>query len=273
MSPADGGRPGSGFADRLTPLLAAAGVTPVPTLLFRYQALLGLSAQALVLVGWVLSKKWSREWPYLSVDEVAAGMGCTRRSVQLWKQELVRRGYLRAIPRTVPGVGRRADVWDLTNLFAHLEWLHIREQSQAALDRVRADLPEPSLPFPGLATLPTRSTGRGERPFATGDESSFAPRGEAGFAAGVKRRSLRGVKRGSPEEEPSGRTPTGEAGAKKRPAENPADGERALAQRSAGGDDGTATAADRRARLLRDYPEHAAALSAIEERLRGGTAG
>ncbi len=159
MTRQDRSRSASSFAQRLTPLIAAAGVTPVPTTLLRYQSLLDLSPQAVLLICWVLSKKWGPEWPYLSIDEVAAGVGCARRRVQVWKQELIARGFLRAIPRYVPGLGRRADTWDLSGLFAALESLYMQEQSQAALDKVRNDLPPPSFPL-GVSILSTQSTHR-----------------------------------------------------------------------------------------------------------------
>ena len=260
MSRSDSGKAGGSFAERLTPLLAAAGVTPVPTVLLRYQSLLDLSAQALLLAIWVLSKKWTAEWPYLSLDEVAAGVGRDRSKVKSWKQELVRKGDLRAIPRTVPGVGRRADQWDLSGLFAALERLYLIEQSQAALDKVRSELPPPSYPL-GLSPLSTPSTGRRGRIASSRRGENGPPRrGGSAPAAGAKTAPRAGPS--SPQEEETGRrAPSREADPRDRP-ENPGNDE--VAARTANAR--PATRGQLVARLLDRYPDHAAALAELERR-------
>lgn len=265
MSRTESGKAGGSFAERLTPLLAAAGVTPVPTLLLRYQSLLDLSAQAVLLAIWVLSKKWTADWPYLSLEEVAAGVGRDRSKVKAWKQELVRKGYLKAIPRSVPGLGRRADQWDLSGLFAALERLYLTEQSQAALDKVRLELPEPAYPLAGLSTVPTVSTGRrGKIASSRRGENGPARRGEFAPSVGAKSARRGGAK--TPPEKEAGLRDPDQGDSQRTQPERPAHGEAAMPR--SGEDEPTRRRALTQ-RLLRQHPEHAEALAELERRLSG----
>jgi hypothetical protein len=254
---------GRGFAERLTPLLASAGVTALPTLLLRYQSLLDLSPQAVVLVAWVLSKKWSAEWPYLSLDEVASGVGRDRAVVKSWKRELVRKGFLKTSPRYLAGVGRRADTWDLSGLFAQLERLYLREQSQAALDKVRTDLPPPAYGDAlGLSPVPTPSTGRRGK-ITPPHRGEHTPSVEGDFASSPGMKSPRLARRKPPpEEEPGLADTTRETHSGEPVPREPAHDY---------GPASTLSEAQRRGlieRLLRDHPEDAEHLHHMEERLR-----
>lgn len=267
MTRQDRPRSASSFAQRLTPLIAAAGVTPVPTTLLRYQSLLDLSPQAMLLICWVLSKKWGPEWPYLSIDEVAAGVGCARRRVQVWKQELIARGFLRAIPRYVPGLGRRADTWDLSGLFAALETLYMQEQSQAALDRVRNDLPPPSFPL-GVSILSTQSTHRRAVFSAPRNAENSIPRSGENDASVATDPTPPAVPDAAREEEKGAKNPNRRRPTKKPPAGTPPDDTRTGIERQGQANPGRRDPRTVMERLMEEDPEEAEQLRKLGEELR-----
>src|SRR5919202_5027204 len=116
-----------GFANRLSPLIAALGVTAVPNLLIRYQGRLRLTSNELVYLLHVLAHR--REgacWPWVAASDVAHRTGAGERSVRDWRASIVKKGYLVLHPRGntgSPGGGRLSDEHDLSPLFATLEAL------------------------------------------------------------------------------------------------------------------------------------------------------
>ena len=149
-----------GFAQRLSPLIAACGVVAVPSLLVRHQSRLQLSNSELVYLLHVLSHRWdANRWPWVAVSAIAEGAGVHTGVVRRWKASLEAKGYLICRARVVPGVGRRADEHDLSRLFAALEALALEEETLKALDKVRGDLPGAQY-HRGLSTTPQLSTGR-----------------------------------------------------------------------------------------------------------------
>ena len=173
-----------GFAQRLSPLIAACGVVAVPALLVRHQARLQLSNAEIVYLLHVLSFRWDADhWPWVAVSTIAEAAGVHTGVVRRWKASLETKGYLTCHPRVLPGVGRRADEHDLSRLFAALEALALEEETQKALDEVRSDLPDAQY-HRGLSTTPQLSTGRPnknvrarphENPGARGNENAGAP--------------------------------------------------------------------------------------------------
>ena len=129
------------WEQRLSPLIIKGGVLPAPSVLLRHAGELNLTPQELVLCLYILDKKWGTDWPYVSMLQAADELGRHKNKVYAWKQSLVRKGYLTATPRTVPGIGRRADYCDLSGLFAALERLVLAE----AVEQARGDLPHPAL--------------------------------------------------------------------------------------------------------------------------------
>jgi len=149
-----------GFAQRLSPLIAACGVVAVPVLLVRHQARLQLSNPEVVYLLHVLSHRWDAgHWPWVAVSAIADGAGVHTGVVRRCKASLEAKGYLVCRARVVPGIGRRSDEHDLSRLFAALEALALEEETQKALDQVRGDLPDAQF-HRGLATTPQLSTGR-----------------------------------------------------------------------------------------------------------------
>ena len=175
------------WEQRLSPLIIKGGVLPAPSVLLRHAGELNLTPQELVLCLYILDKKWGTDWPYVSMLQAADELGRHKNKVYAWKQSLVRKGYLTATPRTVPGIGRRADYCDLSGLFAALERLVLAE----AVEQARGDLPHPLFEIGGLSTVSTgRSTLLG------------APRSTENGAAddpdiGAPRSTARGAKRGT----------------------------------------------------------------------------
>ena len=149
-----------GFAQRLSPLIAACGVVAVPALLVRHQARLHLSNAEVIYLLHVLSYRWdSTRWPWVAVSAVAEAAGAHPDIVRRWKSSLQTKGYLLCRPRIVPGVGRRADEHDLSRLFAALEALAEEEETHKAFDQIRGDLPAAQYRH-GMADVPQLSTGR-----------------------------------------------------------------------------------------------------------------
>jgi hypothetical protein len=175
------------WEQRLSPLIVKGGVLPAPSVLLRHAGELNLTPQELVLCLYILDKKWGPDWPYVSMLQAADELGRHKNKVYAWKQSLIRKGYLVATARTVPGIGRRADYCDLSGLYAALERLVLAE----AVEQARGDLPVPHFEIGGLSTVSTgRSTLLG------------APRSTENGAAdstdiGVARSPARGAQRGT----------------------------------------------------------------------------
>ena len=131
------------WEQRLSPLIVKGGVLPAPSVLLRHAGELNLTPQELVLCLYILDKKWGSDWPYVSMLQAADELGRHKNKVYAWKKSLVQKGYLKATPRTVPGIGRRADYCDLSGLYAALERLVLAEAVQQARG-VRAELGGPS---------------------------------------------------------------------------------------------------------------------------------
>ena len=179
------------WEQRLSPLIVKGGVLPAPSVLLRHAGELNLTPQELVLCLYILDKKWGADWPYVSMLQAADELGRHKNKVYAWKQSLIRKGYLVATPRTVPGIGRRADYCDLSGLFAALERLILAE----AVEQARGDLPLPLFEIGGLSTVSTgRSTLLGA-PRIT--ESGAVGSPETGAARGTDQGARRSTARGA----------------------------------------------------------------------------
>jgi hypothetical protein len=179
------------WEQRLSPLIVKGGVLPAPSVLLRHAGELNLTPQELVLCLYILDKKWGSDWPYVSMLQAADELGRHKNKVYAWKQSLIRKGYLVATPRTVPGIGRRADYCDLSGLFAALERLVLAE----AVEQARGDLPLPLFEIGGLSPVSTgRSTLLGA-PRSTEIGAADSP--ETGAPRGTAQGSRRGTSRGA----------------------------------------------------------------------------
>jgi hypothetical protein len=185
------------WEQRLSPLIVKGGVLPAPSVLLRHAGELNLTPQELVLCLYILDKKWGPDWPYVSMLQAADELGRHKNKVYAWKQSLILKGYLVATPRTVPGIGRRADYCDLSGLFAALERLVLAE----AVEQARGDLPTPHFEIGGLSTVSTgrstllgapRSTENGAVDLPEmGAPRRTAPGAQRGTSTGARNRDLR----------------------------------------------------------------------------------
>jgi hypothetical protein len=179
------------WEQRLSPLIVKGGVLPAPSVLLRHAGELNLTPQELVLCLYILDKKWGSDWPYVSMLQAADELGRHKNKVYAWKQSLIRKGYLVATPRTVPGIGRRADYCDLSGLFSALERLVLAE----AVEQAKGDLPLPLFEPGGLSTVSTgRSTLMGA---PRSPENGAAPSTETGAPRGTSSGSRRSTSRGA----------------------------------------------------------------------------
>jgi hypothetical protein len=195
------------WEQRLSPLIVKGGVLPAPSVLLRHAGRLDLTPQELVLCLYILDKKWGADWPYVSMLQAADELGRHKNKVYAWKKSLIEKGYLVATPRTVPGIGRRADYCDLSGLFAALERLVLAD----AVQQARGDLPTPAYDISKLAPV---STGRSTLAGASRSTENGAPRTAENGAAratasGAARTTATGARRKRSPENPNMEKPTG----------------------------------------------------------------
>ncbi|MGE3913942.1 MAG: hypothetical protein AB7K36_31650 [Chloroflexota bacterium] len=184
----------------MSPLIVKGGVLPAPSVLLRHAGELNLTPQELVLCLYILDKKWGPDWPYVSMLQAADELGRHKNKVYAWKKSLIQKGYLTATPRTVPGIGRRADYCDLSGLFAALERLVLTE----AVEQARGDLPLPLYQIGGLSPVSTgRSTLLGApRSTEIGAADSTVKGAARSTTPGSKRGTSRGARNKDRTEEP-----------------------------------------------------------------------
>jgi hypothetical protein len=198
----------SSFAGRLSPLIARRGVTAVPTLLVRYQGRLGLTSNEVVFLLHVLSHRWSDDhWPWLAVSTVADAAGVHTEVARRWKASLLAKRFISCKPRIVPGIGRRADEYDLSGLFAALEALALEEETQKKLDELRGDLPAPTFHVGSIPATPQLSTGRPNRKLRSRTNETVGAGANANVGAPPAKRLGRGPAKAPVEVEAAPRVP------------------------------------------------------------------
>jgi hypothetical protein len=143
----------SSFVARFGRVVARAGVAAIPQALFTYQQALGLSAQQVWLIAYILCHRWSTALPFPSLKRMAERTGYSERQIHNVKEELVVRGYLTLVARHQANGGRAANGYDFGALFGALV-------EQLAADG-RAGPPEPG-PAPPAVVHPL-GTRRGRR--------------------------------------------------------------------------------------------------------------
>lgn len=150
-------QPDHSFLERFGPTLLQGGITPIPSTLYRYQGALGLTAQEVWFVSYILMYRWDDALPYPSLIRMAADTGMSRRNLQRIKDSLVAKRVLVLIPRHTPEGRQDSNAYDFRPLFAQLEWC-IREWGPKAEYRPHptADMVEPSLMSP-LSTVTAMS--------------------------------------------------------------------------------------------------------------------
>src|SRR5215212_6070065 len=92
-------RRGYSFTARFGATILRGGIAPVPTTLYYYQGELGLSAQEVWFVSYILAHKWDEDLPYPSLAKMAERTGISVRKLHRIKEAIVAKDYLKLVPR------------------------------------------------------------------------------------------------------------------------------------------------------------------------------
>jgi hypothetical protein len=124
-------RPGSSFEARFGRVILQHGIAAIPSALFHYQGEVGLKAQHVWFISYILSHKWDEDLPYPSLSNMARCSGVTLRNIQFIKSDLCRAGMLQVTDRYNDKGGRESNAYDFSGLFTHLEELIAQDAGDA----------------------------------------------------------------------------------------------------------------------------------------------
>lgn len=141
-------RSGSSFEARFGRVILQHGIAAIPSALFHYQGNIGLKAQHVWFISYILSHKWDEDLPYPSLSNMARCSGVTLRNIQFIKSDLCRAGMLQIAERYTGKGGRDSNAYDFSGLFTHIEQLLSEEPD--APNKIRTDPPAP-VPVPNTA--------------------------------------------------------------------------------------------------------------------------
>lgn len=162
-------RHGSSFEARFGRVILQHGIAAIPSALFHYQGEIGLKAQHVWFISYILSHKWDEDLPYPSLSNMARYAGVTLRNIQFIKSDLCHAGMLEVTERYTGKGGRDSNAYDFSGLFAHLEELISYDNN--APNKIGADPPAPGTPGDNTyAATASTSAGQGE------PDSSFVAR-------------------------------------------------------------------------------------------------
>lgn len=116
-----GGRQGSSFAARFGRVILGHGIAALPSALLHFQGQMGLSAQQVWFVLYVLSHKWDEDLPYPSLKKMARATGLSLSQVQRIKNSICQLGLLEVYPRFGDKDSQQSNAYDFSELFNHLE--------------------------------------------------------------------------------------------------------------------------------------------------------
>lgn len=112
---------GSSFAARFGRVILRHGIAAIPSALYHFQGKLGLTAQQVWFISYILSHKWDEDLPYPSIAQMARCTGISDRMLRYRCNELHHLGYLEIFPRYSENGGQSTNYYDFANLFARLE--------------------------------------------------------------------------------------------------------------------------------------------------------
>ncbi|MEO8289183.1 MAG: hypothetical protein ABI670_22470 [Chloroflexota bacterium] len=112
---------GSSFAARFGRTILKHGVAAIPSALYHFQGRLGLTAQQVWFVSYILSHKWDEDLPYPSIAQMARCTGVSDRMLRYRCNELHHLSYLQIYPRYHENGGQGTNYFDFSRLFARLE--------------------------------------------------------------------------------------------------------------------------------------------------------
>jgi hypothetical protein len=105
------------FLARYGRVILSYGIAAVPRAIFTHQKVLGLTAQQVWFVCYVLSFQWDAALPYPSINKMAERTGYSKQQLHTIKGELVAKGYLEIVRRTADGGGNDTNLYDFSPLF------------------------------------------------------------------------------------------------------------------------------------------------------------
>jgi hypothetical protein len=134
-------RYGSSFEARFGRVILQHGIAAIPSAIFHYQGEIGLKAQHVWFISYILSHKWDEDLPYPSLSNMARCSGVSLRNIQFIKSDLCQAGMLEVAERYNSRGGRESNAYDFSGLFAHLEELIAQNTgSTDQPNRIGADL-------------------------------------------------------------------------------------------------------------------------------------
>jgi DNA-binding transcriptional regulator YhcF (GntR family) len=137
-----GGRSGSSFAARFGRVILQHGIAAIPSALYHYQGQLGLSAQQVWFVSYILSHKWDEDLPYPSLKKMARCVTLSLSQLQRIKNSLCQVGYLQVYPRFGQTRGQDTNAYDFSGLFDRLEEAIMQDSPAANAIRAEGESPD-----------------------------------------------------------------------------------------------------------------------------------
>lgn len=104
--------------------VCALGFSVIPSLIFKAQARLGLSATQLAVLLQIADHWWSAgDLPFPSKSLIAERLGLSPRQIQRHLTDLEKGGFIKRIERKVKHKGQLSNLYDLTGLVSKLKKL------------------------------------------------------------------------------------------------------------------------------------------------------
>ena len=134
-------RAGSSFAARFGRVILQDGIATIPSALLHYQGVLGLSAQQVWFVSYILAHKWDEDLPYPSLKAMSRRVGMSLSQVQRIKNSLCEAEMLKVYPRWTEKQGQATNSYDFSGLFDRLEEMIVRDAPMPNAIRVEDENP------------------------------------------------------------------------------------------------------------------------------------
>ena len=145
-------RAGTSFAARFGRVILQHGIAPLPSALYHFQGALGLSAQQVWFVSYILAHKWDADLPYPSLKKMADRTRLSLRQLQRIRASLEATGDLQVGTQFGTRGGQDANTYDFAGLFARLE-------------TVLAAAPRPANPIRGEDRIREEDAGAADNSF------------------------------------------------------------------------------------------------------------
>ncbi|WP_439099572.1 helix-turn-helix domain-containing protein [Corallococcus exercitus] len=108
--------PDRSLPQRWTPLIAAKGFAPLPTVFLENYSKLNITVSEAMLLVHIHQYKWTADLPFPSVTLLARLMGCSTRNVRKLCLSLESVGYIKRVTRD-----GMSNLFDMSGLYAKLE--------------------------------------------------------------------------------------------------------------------------------------------------------